>query len=116
MLVLPMCWYRFGQQPRRGAAEPGTAVRRQHDHPGTSGCRQLAVLCLPQACTSLDAVVAGEADRADVQPPPLPVAASSSSAVLPVMVRLPPDAWVISTRRAWVLGETGMVTRKTPLA
>ena len=53
-------------------------------------------------------------DRADVQPPP--AAASPGSAVLPEMVRPPPGAWVISTRRGWVLGETGMVTCKTPSA
>jgi hypothetical protein len=39
-------------------------------------------------------------DRADAQPPPLPAGASPFSAVLPEMVRLPPEAWVISTRRA----------------
>ena len=50
-------------------------------------------------------------DRADVQPPPVPLAgAPPCSAVLPEMVRLPPGAWVISTRRAWVLGETGMIS------
>ena len=53
--------------------------------------------------------------RADVQPPPVPPAgAPPGSAVLPEMVRLPPGAWVISTRRAWVLGETGMVRCRTP--
>ena len=56
-------------------------------------------------------------DRADVQPPPVPLAgAPPCSAVLPEMVRLPPGAWVISTRRAWVLGETGMVRCRTPSA
>jgi hypothetical protein len=56
-------------------------------------------------------------DRADVQPPPVPPAgAPPGSAVLPEMVRLPPGAWVISTRRAWVLGETGMVRCRTPSA
>lgn len=37
MLVLGMCWYRFGKRPRQGVAEPGMAVRRQHDHPGNIG-------------------------------------------------------------------------------
>ena len=47
MLVLAVCWYRFGQQPLRGAAEPGTAIRRQHDHLGNIG--------LPPARRSLPA-------------------------------------------------------------
>jgi hypothetical protein len=53
----------------------------------------------------------------DVQPPPVPPAgASPCPAVLPEMVRLPPAGRVISTRRAWALGEAGMVTCKTPSA
>ena len=54
----------------------------------------------------------------DVQPPPPvpPAGASPCPAVLPGMVRLPPAGRVISTRRAWALGEAGMVTCKTPSA
>ena len=112
------CRCRFGQRPRRAAAMPGMAVRRQRDHPGDIG--------LPPARRSLP--VPGlhqpgcrggwrRPDRADVQPPPVPpVGASPGSTVLPEMVRLPPGAWVISTRRAWVLGETGMIRCRTPSA
>ena len=56
--VLTMCWYRFGQRPRQGAAEPGMAVRRRDDHPGAIGLPPTARLLPAQACTSPDAVVA----------------------------------------------------------
>ena len=38
---------------------PGMAVRRQQAIRAPSGCRELAVLCRSQACTSPYAVVAG---------------------------------------------------------
>ena len=59
MLVLAVCWYRFGQQPLRGRL---SLVRPSGDSMttwATSGCRQIAVLCRPQACASPDAVAAG---------------------------------------------------------
>ena len=58
------------------------------------------------------------AGHRDVQPAPpvLPAGASPGSTVLPEMVRLPPAVRVISTRRAWVFGEAGMVTCRTPSA
>ena len=46
----------------------------------------------------------------------IPPAGSACSAAPPEMVRLPPTARVISTRRAWALGEAGMVTCRTPSA
>ena len=55
----------------------------------------------------------------DVQPPAppvLPAGASPCPAVLPEMVRLPPGARVTSIRRAFVLGDAGMVTCRTPSA
>ncbi len=49
-------------------------------------------------------------------PPVLPAGASPGSAVLPATMRLPPAARVTSTRRAWVFGDAGMVTCRTPSA
>jgi hypothetical protein len=49
-------------------------------------------------------------------PPLLPVGASPCSTVLPEMVRLPPAARVISTRRGWVCGDAGRITCRTPSA
>jgi hypothetical protein len=45
--------------------------------------------------------------------PVVPAGGSACSAALPEMVRLPPAARVISTRRARALGEAGMVTCRT---
>ncbi len=59
------------------------------------------------------------AGHRDVQPAPrpvLPAGASPGSAVLPGTTRLPPAAWVTVTRRAWALGDAGMVTCRTPSA
>jgi len=55
----------------------------------------------------------------DIQPAPppvLPAGASPGSTVLPGTMRLPPAAWVTATRRAWVFGDAGMVTCRTPSA
>jgi hypothetical protein len=53
----------------------------------------------------------------DVQPPPVLAAGGFLFlAVLPEIVRPPPDAWVILTRRGSTFGEMGMVTCKTPSA
>ena len=55
----------------------------------------------------------------DVQPAPLPVSsadASPCSTVLSELVRPPPAARVISTRRAGAFGEAGVVRCRTPSA
>jgi hypothetical protein len=49
-------------------------------------------------------------------PPVLPAGASRCSAVLPEMVRLPPAARVIWTRRARAFGDAGIVTSRAPSA
>ena len=56
----------------------------------------------------------GTGDIQPAPPPMLPAAASPGSAVLPGTMRLPPAAWVTLTRRAWVFGDAGMVTCRTP--
>ena len=60
--------------------------------------------------------VAGYRDIQPAPPPVLPAGASPGSTVLPGTMRLPPAAWVTSTRRAWVFGDAGMVTCRTPSA
>jgi hypothetical protein len=60
--------------------------------------------------------VEGYRDIQPAPPPVLPAGASPGSAVLPGTMRLPPAAWVTATRRAWVFGDAGMVTCRTPSA
>jgi hypothetical protein len=64
---------------------------------------------LPVAVLAWAAHSAGAAARAAA-------GASHCSAVLPEMVRLPPAARVIWTRRARAFGDAGMVTSRTPSA
>ena len=58
----------------------------------------------------------GHRDVQPAPPPVLPAGASPGSTVLPGTTRLPPAARVTSTRRAWVFGDAGMVTCRTPSA
>ena len=51
-----------------------------------------------------------------VQPAPPPAGASPCSMVPPEMVRPPPAARVISTRRAWAFDDAGIITCRTPSA
>jgi hypothetical protein len=60
--------------------------------------------------------VAGDRDVQPAPPPVVPAGASPGSTVLPGTTWLPPAARVTSTRRAWALGDAGMVTCRTPSA
>jgi C-terminal, D2-small domain, of ClpB protein len=84
-------------------------------------CRPDTRLCyqrghLPRREKPARLPVAGHRDIQSAAPPVLPAGASPGSTVLPGTIRLPPAAWVTLTRRAWVLGDAGMVTCRTPSA
>jgi hypothetical protein len=73
-----LCRCPFGQRPRRGAAMPGTAVRRQQDHPGR---HRVAASSSFSAGPGLHQPGwrggRRRPDRADVQPPPVPPAGAA---------------------------------------
>ena len=58
----------------------------------------------------------GHRDVQSALRPVVPAGASPGSAVLPGTTWLPPAARVTFTRRAWALGDAGMVTCRTPSA
>jgi hypothetical protein len=71
---------------------------------------------LPRREKAVQLPVAGYRDLQPAPPLVLPAGASSGSTVLPGTMRLPPAARVTSTRRAWLFGDAGMVTCRTPSA
>jgi hypothetical protein len=109
----------FGFQRR---TDPASAGRLPVNHPAPprllAPCHQRPGPGLSQAHRSSVLGLLSVAGHRDVQSPApvLPVGASPGSAVLPGATRLPPAAWVTFTRRAWALGDAGMVTCRTPSA
>ena len=81
----------------------------------------LGVITYRTSAASLNQVVGADASDGGSQAPSAAAARAAGGRVTlldgaPEMVRLPPVAWVISTRRGWLRGDAGMVTCRTPSA
>ena len=101
--------------PQASAAGRRT-IQPHHDHwrRATSPARGLRQAHRSSVLDQLS--VAGHRGVQSVPPPVLPAGASPGSAVLPGTMWLPPAARVTFTRRAWALGDAGMVRCRTPSA
>ncbi len=103
-------WPTETAQSSRPESAPPRSLAPCHQRPGP-GLRQA------HRSSVLDLLsVVGHRDVQSAPRPVLPAGASPGSAVLPGTTWLPPAAWVTFTRRAWALGDAGMVTCRTPSA